>query len=137
MLKNKKLLIVAIIFLILTIMPTIVKAGATQALDSGSTGSSMDPIKNPDNFKPGDLTDTDTTKLKTTLSPILAIISVVGVITAVATLGILGIKYMIGSVEEKAEYKKTMTSYIIGSIMLFSISGVIGIIYSLTKSLNI
>ena len=46
---------------------------------------------------------------------------------------ILGIKYMIGSVEEKAEYKKSMIPYIIGILLLVSTSAIVGLIAQLTQ----
>ena len=51
---------------------------------------------------------------------ILSIIRVVGIVIAVGVLMVLGIKYMMGSAEEKAEYKKTMLPYLIGAIILFA-----------------
>ena len=42
---------------------------------------------------------------------------------------------MIGSVEEKAEYKKTMIYYIIGAIMVFAISNISAMIYNFAKTL--
>ena len=50
---------------------------------------------------------------------ILGIIQVVGTFVAVAVLMILGIKYMLGSLEERASYKKSMLPYVIGAILLF------------------
>ncbi len=50
---------------------------------------------------------------------ILGIIQVVGTFVAVAVLMILGIKYMLGSLEERASYKKSMLPYIIGAVLLF------------------
>ena len=46
------------------------------------------------------------------------IIQYIGIILAVIILIILGIKYMVGSIEQKAEYKKTMMPYIIGCLFL-------------------
>lgn len=51
---------------------------------------------------------------------ILGIIQVVGTFVAVATLMILGIKYMLGSLEERASYKKSMLPYIVGAVLLFA-----------------
>ena len=42
---------------------------------------------------------------------------------------------MTGSVEEKAEYKKTMLPYVIGAVILFGITSFIGIIVDLVKGL--
>lgn len=51
---------------------------------------------------------------------VIGIIQVVGIMISVAVLMILGIKYMMGSAEEKAEYKKTFIPYIVGAILLFA-----------------
>ncbi len=53
-------------------------------------------------------------------SQILGIIQLIGNFVAVGVLLILGIKYMMGSAEEKAEYKKTMIPYIIGAVLIFA-----------------
>jgi len=60
---------------------------------------------------------------------VLGIIQVVGIIVSVATLMILGIKYMMGSVDEKAEYKKTMVPYVIGAVLLFGATTIANAVY--------
>ena len=52
---------------------------------------------------------------------------------SVVSLGVLvyiGIRYKVASVEEKAMYKETMIPYVIGSILVFSGSNIVGIIYN-------
>lgn len=61
---------------------------------------------------------------------ITSIIRVVGTIIAVAILIVLGIKYMMGSAEEKAEYKKTLFPYIVGAVLIFAASSLADIVYS-------
>ena len=51
---------------------------------------------------------------------IIGIITTVGVVVSVIILLVLGIKYMMGSASEKAEYKKTMIPYLVGAIILFA-----------------
>lgn len=51
-------------------------------------------------------------------------------IAAIIGIAIIGLKYMLGSLEEKAEYKKTMLPYIVGCFMLMGTSIIIGIIKS-------
>ena len=41
------------------------------------------------------------------------------VLYAVVLVAFLGIKYMLGSAEEKAEYKKDMIPYLVGAFLLF------------------
>ena len=56
-------------------------------------------------------------------------VRVIGTAISILMLTILGIKYLIGSVEEKAEYKKTMWPYLLGAIFLFAGSTIVNIIY--------
>lgn len=67
---------------------------------------------------------------------IVGLIQVIGTIIAVVTLMIMGIKYMAASVEEKANYKKTMIPYIIGCILLFATVTIVSAIYQLIEPLN-
>ena len=49
---------------------------------------------------------------------VLSIIRNIGVIVAVVGLSIIGVRYMFGSVEQKAEYKKTLVPFAVGLIIL-------------------
>ena len=50
---------------------------------------------------------------------------------------ILAIKYMLGSVEEKAQYKKTMFPYVIGCVLIFGITNILAIIIDMvSKAMN-
>ena len=61
---------------------------------------------------------------------ILGLIQAVGTFISVGGLMILGIRYMIGSTEERASYKKSMLPYIIGAILLFGAVNITSIIYN-------
>ncbi len=78
----------------------------------------------------------DTTNLATFGDKVLGIIRVVGVAVSIIILLVLGIKYMMGSAEEKAEYKKTMIPYLIGAILLFAGTWVVTLMYDLSKSIG-
>lgn len=62
---------------------------------------------------------------------ILSIISIIGSAISIIAMIILGIKYMLGSVEEKAEYKKTLLPYLIGAICVFGATVIPGFVYDL------
>ena len=66
----------------------------------------------------------------------VSVIRVVGVIVAVVVLLVIGIQYLVGSAEQRAEYKKTMVPYIIGAILVFASTTIVGIVYDLATSLN-
>ena len=84
-------------------------------------------------YRPSEITPDTTTngtdKVKTIGEDILGIIRVVGTIVAVGMLIVLGIKYMMGSAEERAEYKKTLFPYFIGAILIFAATSLADIIY--------
>ena len=57
-------------------------------------------------------------------STILSIVTSVGIVLAVVLIAFLGIKYMMGSTEEKAEYKKSMIPYLVGAVLVFGASAI-------------
>lgn len=61
----------------------------------------------------------------------------IGIGTAVAVIyaTILGIKYMIGSMEEKAEIKESLVPFIIGCIVLFGAFGIWKMVVKIGNSL--
>ena len=67
---------------------------------------------------------------------IVTIITTIGSILSVIVLIILGIKYMMGSVEERAEYKKTMMPYVIGATLVFAASIIANIIYNIANDIG-
>lgn len=67
---------------------------------------------------------------------IIAVVRIVGVVIAVVILLILGIKYMMGSAEEKADYKKSMIPYLVGAVLIFAASTITGIVYDMANALN-
>ena len=82
----------------------------------------------PDELKAG--TNVTGTKEITNLGKsIIGILRTVGIVLSVVVLIIIGIKYMMGSAEEKAEYKKTMIPYIVGAALIFAASVFANVIY--------
>ena len=59
-----------------------------------------------------------------------------GVIVAVVIILIIGIKYMVGSAEEKAEYKKTMIPYIVGAVLIFAGATIVNAVYNIITGLR-
>lgn len=78
----------------------------------------------------------ETSSLTTVGNNVVTIINVVGIVIAVIILLIIGIKYMIGSASEKAEYKKIMIPYIVGAVLIFAGTSLVRVIYSLANSVS-
>ena len=62
---------------------------------------------------------------------IVTIVRNIGYAIAGIIILILGVKYLMGSVEQKAEYKKTMVPYLVGAGLLFGVSTVITVVMSI------
>ncbi len=61
----------------------------------------------------------DYAKIKDTSNTIANILIAIGTVIAVIVSSILGIKFMIGSVEEKAQIKEALVPFVIGCIVIF------------------
>lgn len=104
----------------------------SDTIDSANGDSSF----NPDDYDPTNYDQAQNAeKLANIGNEIIGFLQIIGAIISVAVIAILGIKYMTGSVEEKAEYKKTMQPYLIGAIMLFAITSILGFIAPIAKTL--
>ncbi len=62
------------------------------------------------------------------VEPILGFIRDTGMIVSVVALSIIGLKYMITSPQEKADYKKEMIPFIVGCTLIGSITAILKII---------
>jgi nitric oxide reductase large subunit len=62
------------------------------------------------------------------IGTIISIAQVIGAGVAIIMLIVLAIQYISASPEGKAEIKKNSTIYIVGAVILFSASGVLGIV---------
>lgn len=67
----------------------------------------------------------------TKMGNIIGFLQWAGAIAGVLIITIFGIKYMMGSLEEKAEYKKTMIPFIVGAVVLFAAPQIAKLIFSI------
>jgi len=103
----------------------------------GEENTFVDATENPDYFKPSDVNDMQgVDELKNKIGIILTVITNIGMIVSVLMPAILGVKYMLGSIEEKAEFKKDMVPYLIGAVLLFSICTIIKFLQLIGNDIN-
>ena len=109
-------------------------------LDPGQTrmdyGYFDDALEDIDNYKPGDISDEDASVVESKTGKILAIITNIAMVVAVIVPAVLGVKYMLGSVEERADYKKDMIPYLVGAVLIFGISLVVKIVQQFGNTIN-
>lgn len=111
--------------LLLAIMLVASIAGTVLAVDPNTV---LNGLNGNGNVQTNDLTKVG--------NNIVTIIQVVGIVIAVIVLLVIGIKYMMGSASEKAEYKKTMILYIVGAVLIFAGTSLVRVIYSLSTSVS-
>ena len=111
--------------LLLAIMLVTSIAGTVLAVDPNTV---LNGLNGNGNVQTNDLTKVG--------NNIVTIIQVVGIVIAVIVLLVVGIKYMMGSASEKAEYKKTMIPYIVGAVLIFAGTSLVRVIYSLSTSVS-
>lgn len=87
----------------------------------------------PDKYKPSIGNDTEVARMG---GIIVGAVSVVGSIVSVLALVIIGVRFMLGSAEEKAEYKESMKPYLIGAILLFGVVKIVDFLYNFGLDLN-
>lgn len=125
-------LVISILFVIVNIFCVNKSIAAYQQVmvqDGGgkkATSTSIDP----DDYRPTDPTTDDAAELVDKVGIILGAVRNISVIVSVIVLMIIGFKYIMGSVEEKANYKATMFPYIIGCIMAVAGTTIVSFIYN-------
>ena len=77
--------------------------------------------------------DPDSNKLVQGVNIIYTIIRVAGTGIALLMVIVLGIKYMMCSVEEKAEIKKQAIPIVVGSAFIFATSNLVGIVAKIVE----
>ncbi len=107
---QKILAIVMMVMMLISTVSTVVMAADTK--DTLPKPSSITAQKG----------SVDSSTITTAGKQIVYILQTVGIVLSVVVLIIIGIKYMMGSAEEKAEYKKTLLPYVIGAALIFAAS---------------
>lgn len=122
---NKKNIIISIliIFITLSILSIAIIPNYCYAADLG-----LGDLDSYEGTNPG------SSKLQSKANVIFTHIRNIGIILSVIILIVIGIKYMMSSAEEKANYKETLMPYLIGAILLFTGSLIPQIIYDFMQN---
>lgn len=81
-------------------------------------------------------TTTGTDEITGIGAKIIDILQVVGIVVGIVVLLVIGIKYIMGSAEEKAEYKKVMIPYIVGAILIAAAPTIVKLIFNAANGLT-
>ena len=89
-------------------------------------------------FDPRNITgnsSVNTSKITDMGNSAVKIVTTIGMVASVVVLVVLGIKYMLGSAEEKAEYKKTLLPYVIGAVLVFAAATIASMVFQFASSI--
>lgn len=117
----KKTLVKILIILIITLMTICNFVYADQTIDTNITIGGTTAIHASD----------------TMIKRFLGILQVVGSIISVLALVIIGIRYMMSSIEEKANMKGVLIYYVIGAVLVFATSNILSIVYKIISNIKI
>lgn len=70
------------------------------------------------------------------ITKLVGSLQVVGTVVSVIALLIIGLRYMFSSLEEKAEMKGVIGYYILGAVLVFATSTVLGLVYNVISNIN-
>ncbi len=107
----------------------------TLSVVGGDQGTDLEnPLENPDAYTVGGVEDD--AEINSKVNQILNVISIIGVVVGVIILVIIGIKYVLGSAEQKAEYKDRIIAYVLGAILIASGPAIVNMLYQFAQSLE-
>ncbi len=73
----------------------------------------------------------DTSKFVTTAGKIIALLRNFSIIAGVILIIVLGVKYMMGSVEQKSDYQKSFVPLVIGVVLVIGATSIASFLFSL------
>lgn len=118
--KKKSILKVILITLMIVLF-----LGISQVCNADTGGDDPFDITK---FENGDVPDTVTNLTNNTLGTAIGIAQIAGVGIAITILTVIAIKYMLASPGDRADIKKNAVPFVIGAVVLFGASGILGIL---------
>lgn len=73
---------------------------------------------------------------KSQTGTLVGVFQVIGSVVSVVALIIIGFRYMLSSVEEKAEIKGIIIYYVIGCLLVFATSNLLSVVYGIFQDLE-
>lgn len=93
-------------------------------------------VINPSDYEPNSIEVGDKNIIVNKSNPLIGSIKTVGIVVAVITIAVLGIKYMMAGINEKAEYKKTMIPYLIGAVLVVAITQLLSVLIEIVTNVK-
>ena len=122
---NKKVLKILIAFLLIMLYMSFIKSLPIFAVDEMVTWNVTNFNHLDGDLKEGQMVTNSTQRI---MGTIINTIRIVGTGIAIIMITYVAIKYMSAAPTEKAEFKKSATAFIVGAVVLFASSQILGVI---------
>lgn len=117
---NAKMLLTA-----LTILLLVATLSTSVFANTDSSTSLIDKIKSG-----AESASIESEDMTTTAGKVLKLIRTIAIILGTIVIAVLGVKYMMGSVEEKAEYKKSFIPLVVGILVIMAATSIATLLFS-------
>lgn len=116
-LKIFMIALMAVMLLFVTVQPTVVLAAEGDADTSSVVPDDIKPISN------------SNSNLNQVAQTIITFIWTLSIIISVIVLMIIGVKYIVGGVQEKADYKKSLIPVVVGIVVVVSATTIVNFLF--------
>lgn len=113
-----------LVIMMLTVSTNVFATDTTGTTGTFNPGSIIEDID-----KKADTSANSNTAVNDIAGKILGLIRNIAVVAGVIILSVIGIKFMLGSAEEKAEYKKSLIPLVVGIIVVMGATQIITMIF--------
>lgn len=125
---KKNLKKIAVILVVLAIVLSV--CNCIYAAESSTMGALITDL---DAGKPGDET---ASKVNDVVTIVITIARIAGATVAIVMLLVVAMKYMTAAPGEKADIKKSAVVYVVGAVILFAVTGILGMINTFASGIS-
>ena len=122
--------------LLIAILCLTLVSGMVNAASKSGTTTSLNEAQDAHQYDDSKDTTGTASAVNKWLGQALVVVQVVGVGVAVIMLIVLAIKYISAAPSDKAEIKKHAVVYVVGAVVLFAASGILGLIRKFAVDIN-
>lgn len=124
--------ILVLFILMLCVCASILNIYTNAADDYGTT-----MLKELNEVEKGEKEESTATKsINNIVTVVITIVRIIGVTVAIVMLLAVAMKYMAAAPGEKADIKKSAVVYVVGAIVLFAVTGILGIINTFSSNIK-
>lgn len=120
--------------IILIFMVLIMILGINNYIYAGDEGSIMSGLIT--DLDAGAEDDATAEKVNEIVATVITVVRVVGVAVAIVMLLVVAMKYMTAAPGEKADIKKSAVVYVVGAVVLFAVTGILGVINTFASAIS-